>query len=96
MVNLHVVTPHKRKMDIRLSQSKLVEDLIADAGLLGKNAHAYYQGTKLRVGRRLSEYKLPDRARIEMRRYQSPPALISTSASFQVLTKQTQGWKGPC
>ena len=76
MVKLHVVTPHKRDMDIRLSQLNLVEDVIAAAGFLGKNVHAYYQGTKLHVGRRLLEYKLPDGARIEMRRYWFPQRLF--------------------
>ena len=83
MVKLHVVTPHKREMDIRLSQSKLVEDLIAAVDLLGKNVHAYYQGTKLRVGRRLSDYKLSDGARIEMRRYWSPQRLFQLQLLFK-------------
>jgi hypothetical protein len=71
-------------MDILLSESTLVEDLIAAAGLLGKNVNAYYQGKKMRAGRRLSEYMLSDSARVEMRT--SPQRL----ALFHVFTKQNR------
>jgi hypothetical protein len=66
-ITLRIMTPHRREIDIRLSESRLVEDLIVAANLLGRNLHAYYEGRKMRVGRRLSEYNLPDGARIEMR-----------------------------
>jgi len=66
-VRLHVMTPHRREMDIPLPDSKLVEELIVASHLHGKNVQAYHKGKKLRVGRRLWEYKLSDGARIEMR-----------------------------
>jgi hypothetical protein len=61
------MNPHRRETDITLPDSLLVEELIIKANLHGKNAHPYYDGRKMRVGRRLSEYNLSDGARIEMR-----------------------------
>jgi hypothetical protein len=66
-IKLRVISPHKREVEIRLPESKLVEDLLITSNLYGKNVHAYYQGRRLLEGRRLSEYELPDGARIEMR-----------------------------
>jgi hypothetical protein len=85
------MNPHRRETDIRLSESKLVEDLIAAANLLGKNAHPYYEGRKMRVGCRLSEYRLPDGARVEMRK--SPSAYVDSSfiLSFNPKIKGSKG-----
>ena len=67
IIGLRVIGPHRRELDIRLPESKLVDDLIVAANAHGKNAHPYYRGEKMRVGHRLSEYQLSDGAHIEMR-----------------------------
>jgi hypothetical protein len=87
MIKLRVMTPHRFEMDIRLPESSLVEELIAATNLPRVNLHAYCQGTKMREGRRLSEYKLPDGARIEIRTFPSSFSIIvKFHQTTQILT----------
>ena len=88
MIKLRVITPHRHEIDVRLHQSKLVEDLLIAVNLLDRNVDAYYQGKRMLEGRCLSDYKLPDGAHIEMRTSTSP-ALMSASSYFKISPNNT-------